>query len=128
MHPRKVNNVIKLDAEDRYWYTIREIVKLGEIWAVSNPDSWVTFVDEAGDEIFPIWPHKEVAEICAWEDLKVANYEIEAMDYVKFKELCIPDMIQEKIYFGVFYNRKKEAFAVPGHELLEHLEEEQEGN
>lgn len=124
MHPGKINNVINLNVEDRYWYSIREIVKLGKVWAVSTPESWVTFVDNEGEEIFPIWPHKEVAEVCVFEELKVEGYSIEAIDYDKFKEFCIPDMVGDSILFGVFYDLNREGLAVNGEKLLEDLEEE----
>jgi len=125
MHPGKINNGINLKVEDRYWYSIREIVKLDTVWAVSTPESWVTFVDNEGDEIFPIWPHKEVAKMCAFEELKVENYSVQAIDYNKFKEFCIPEMDGDNILFGVFYDLKREAFVVDGERQLGDLEEEE---
>jgi hypothetical protein len=38
----KIKNVIKLDSQDRYEYSIREFVKLEKVWAVLVADSWVT--------------------------------------------------------------------------------------
>ena len=124
MHPAKINNVINLNVEDRDWYSIREIVKLGKVWALSTPEYWITFVDHEGDEIFPIWPHEEVAEVCAFEELKVEGYSIQAIDYDKFKEFCIPEMVGDNILFGVFSDLKREAFVVDGERLLGDLEEE----
>jgi len=92
---------------------------------VSTPESWVTFVDNEGDEIFPIWPHKEVAKMCAFEELKVENYSVQAIDYNKFKEFCIPEMDGDNILFGVFYDLKREAFVVDGERQLGDLEEEE---
>lgn len=125
MHPDKIKNVINLDPEERYWYSIREIVKSEQVWAVGTSESWVTFVDEEGDEIFPVWPHKEVAEICIFEELKVEGYSIQSIAYDEFKEFCIPDMADDDILFGVFYDSKKQALAVGGDDLLIDLMDEE---
>ena len=129
MHPKKTDNVIKLSNADRYDYSVREIVKLGKIWAISTPEAWATFVDKSGDEIFPIWPHREVAEICLLEEFKnIQDFSIEPIDYDKFKAFCIPDMIGDGILFGIFYNDQREAIAVAGEELLQDLEDEENGD
>lgn len=128
MNSNKIKNIINLNADERYNYSIREFVKLEKIWAVSILDSWLTFVDENGDEVFPIWPHKEVAEICIFEEMKVKEYVIESIDYEKFKKFCIPDMNNDKILFGVFYNDKRQGNIIEGDSLLEDLEMEERGD
>lgn len=124
MHIQKIKNILLLNNEDRYWYSIREIAKLGKVWAISTPDSWVNFVDKQGDEIFPIWPHKEVAEICIFEELRIKDYSIESIEFDKFIKYCIPDMEDSNILFGVFYNENKEAIVVDAKKLESDLMEE----
>lgn len=127
MNIHKIKNIINLNNDDRYSYSIREFVKLEKIWAISTPDSWVTFVDNDGDEIFPIWPHKEVAEICVFDEMKVKGFYVESIDYEKFKEFCIPDMFSDDIRFGVFYNENRQGNTIDGKGLLEDLKSEEEG-
>ena len=117
MHKEKIKNILKLDADDRYWYSIREIVKLELVWAISNDDSWVMFVDKNQDEIFPIWPHKEVAEICVFEELKVKNYYIKPIKYNLFIKYCIPEMEEDHILFGMFYDEERKAIVVSPQQL-----------
>lgn len=42
LHPQQIENIIRLSPDDRYGYTIREIVKHGEVWLVARSDAWVT--------------------------------------------------------------------------------------
>lgn len=122
---RKIENVIKLNNIDRYNYFIREVVKLEKVWAISTSDSWLTFIDNNNDTIFPVWPHKEVAELCLFEEFKQLDFIIESIDYTNFKEYCIPDMLENNIYFGVFYNNERKALIVSGEDLLNDLEIEE---
>ncbi|MBV8389168.1 MAG: DUF2750 domain-containing protein [Mucilaginibacter sp.] len=124
MHEEKIKNLLALNSSDRYWYSIREIVKLELVWAISTDDSWVTFVDKNGDEIFPIWPHKEIAEICVFEELKVENYFIKAIKFELFIKYCIPDMEEDNISFGMFYNKGREALVVNPQQLFTDLMDE----
>ncbi len=127
MHKDKIKNILNLSSEERYEYSIREIVKLGKVWAVATPDSWVMFVDESGDEIFPIWPHQEVAELCIFEELKVIGYFIKPIELDSFLKYCIPDMKEDDILFGVFYNEKRETLAITPDKLKIDLDEEYNG-
>jgi hypothetical protein len=128
MHENKIKNVIKLNSNDRYGYSIREFVKLEKIWVLSHAESLITFVDQKNNEVFLIWPHKEVAEHCILEEIEVDGYSIEAIDYDEFKNLCIPDMINDKILFGVFYDDKREGMVISGEDLLKDLEAEEDGD
>jgi hypothetical protein len=127
MHKDKIKNILNLSSEERYEYSIREIVKLEKIWAVATADSWVMIADESGDEVFPIWPHQEVAELCILEELKVTGYFIKPIELNSFLKYCIPDMEENDILFGVFYNEKKEALAITPDKLKTDLDEEYNG-
>ena len=123
MHEQKIQNLLKLSNEDRYWFSTREIIKLEKVWAIASPDFWVTFVDHENEEVFPIWPSKELAEKCIFEELKVKDYTIESIKYEDFKNMCLQDMRESKILFGVFYNKDKEAVVVNSDDLENDLVE-----
>ncbi|MBP6732763.1 MAG: DUF2750 domain-containing protein [Chitinophagales bacterium] len=126
MHEDKIGNLLGLNDEDRYSYSIREFVKLEKIWVVSSIESLITIVDEDGDEILPIWPHKEVAILCLPEEFKVEGFSVDYMEYEKFKEMCIPDMTSSNVLFGVFFNKSRAGIAVNGEDLLKDLEVEED--
>jgi hypothetical protein len=60
-----------------------------------------------------------------FDEMKLNGYSIEFIEYDKFKELCIPDMMDRSIMFGIFYNDKREGLAIGGESLLEDLESEE---
>jgi hypothetical protein len=128
MHPNKIINILNLNTEDRYWYSIREIIKLEKVWAIANADSWITFIDGSGDKIFSIWPHQEAAEICALDELRVKGYFVKPIALSAFIKYCIPDMEENNIQFGVFFNENREALCVAPEKLKIDLEEELEGD
>ena len=125
MHEQKIQNLLKLSNEDRYWFSTREIINLEKVWVFASPHFWVTFVDHENEEVFPIWPSKELAEKCIFEELKVKDYTIESIKYEDFKNMCLQDMRESKILFGVFYNKDKEAVVVNSDDLENDLLEEE---
>jgi hypothetical protein len=127
LHPKKIENVIKLNPEDRYWYTVQEIVKFEVVWLISFADSWVTFVDSESDEILPIWPHREIADRCILEEMKSEGYLVESMDLNSFLNVCLPEMQKGRIFIGVFYDEKREALVIPAEVLESNLCEEMDG-
>jgi len=127
MHSKKIENILRLESEDRYEYSIREIVKLEEIWVVAVPENIVTIVDRNGQETLPVWPHKEVAEICVLEEMKHSDWYLKSIDLSVFLDKCIPDMKKSGIDFGVFYNEKRKCLSVDSHRLEADLNNELEG-
>ena len=107
IHPNKIDNVIRLDPESRYGYSIREIVKNEKVWLVTKNDSWMTIVDSHGDEILPIWPHLEVAERCLFAEMKEDGGGIEYLGLDEFINLCLPQMLKIKALIGVFYGEDR---------------------
>lgn len=124
MHPKKIKNIINLTHQDRYDYFIREVVKLEKVWGISTPQNWVMFEDNEDEVIFPIWPHKEVAELCVFEELKLPDWKVEHIPLSKFVEYCIPDMLDENVIFGVFYNTNRSGLAINPKKLFNDLQSE----
>lgn len=124
MHQKKLQNLISLDAKERYEYFIREVVQSQEVWTLSTSEGYVVFKDKEEDEIFPIWPHKELAEKCAFEEFKNMGATAQNISFKPFLERCIPDMVKERVLFGVFYNDKRNGIAIEGEKLLNELNSE----
>lgn len=111
MHDKKIENILKLSEVDRYDYFIREVIKLEEIWAASTEDNWL-MINDGEDTIFPIWPHKELLQYCSFEEWNKYEWHPTKIDLDKFMKYCIPDMRNEKVVFGVFYNNQRSGLAV----------------
>ena len=67
---------------------------------------------------------KSLAEVCCFEEHRSMNTVPRSISLKAFLQRCIPDMISEEIYFGVFYNASREGLSVDGYTLKEALEDE----
>ncbi len=124
MHEDQVTNVIALDHQDRLEYTIREIVKHEAVWMAFTETGFPTLVSNDEEEILPIWPSKEVAELCLPDQFKEMNATIDFIDIDTLMDELIPDMTTDQVWFGMFYNDKTEGLIITGESLTNHLNEE----
>lgn len=51
--------VSSMSASKRYKYMVSQAARLGEVWGLWGPDSWVWFKDGKGRELYPVWPKRE---------------------------------------------------------------------
>ena len=125
MHEKQIENLLKQSPEERYEYFVRYCADFEQVWGlVVGDDNWVIFKDANGDEIFPLWPHSDLAEVCCFEEHKKMGAKPQAISLDSFIKNCIPDMVSGGVSFGVFYDNKREGLAVEGRELKSAFEEE----
>ena len=71
MHEKQIVNLLKQSVEQRYEYFIRYCSDFEQVWGlVVEEDNWVIFKDNDGNEIFPLWPHHDLAEKCVFMSIK----------------------------------------------------------
>lgn len=121
MKKQKLDNVLSLTADERYEYSIREFVQFEKVWVLGTEEGYVSFKDNEGDEMFPIWPHRELVEECMFEEHRNMGAIPEFIFVESFVQNCIPDMIGEGVLFGVFYDRDRRGLAVDGAKLSEDI-------
>ncbi len=69
MNRKQIDNLLKMPSEERCSYFIRYCADFEEVWGlVVGEDNWVIFNDKEGDEIFPLWPHRDLAEECCFSE------------------------------------------------------------
>ncbi|TQV73372.1 DUF2750 domain-containing protein [Denitrobaculum tricleocarpae] len=125
MNEKQIENLLNQSAQERYEYFVRYCADFQEVWGLTvGEDGWVIFKDSDGDEVFPLWPHKDLAEVCCFGEHRSMGAKPQSIPLDSFLQNCVPDMISEKIYFGVFYNKSREGLAVDGYSLKEALEAE----
>lgn len=123
MHPNKIENLLKLNAKDRVDYFVRQCVDFEEVWGlVLGEDNWITFTDSDGDIIFPLWPNHDLAEFCCFEEHRVLQATPQRISLDAFINQCVSDMENQNVYFGIFYNEKREGLALSANNLKERLE------
>jgi hypothetical protein len=125
MHPKKRDNLLKLTDDERVDFFIRYCADFEEVWGlVVGKDNWVTFMDYENQKIFPIWPHHDLAEYCCFEEHKQMKAKPQSIKLENFLKKCVPDMLEQNISFGVFFNLNREAKLLNPSFLKEKLEEE----
>ena len=56
--------MFKLGAQERYGHLVRRVADFEEAWGLHSPRGWTTLSDDAGNLMFPVWPHAEYVEKC----------------------------------------------------------------
>ena len=127
MHGKQIENLLQLSDQERVEYFVRECAAFEEVWGLTvGPDNWIIVKDEDGDEVFLVWPHHDLAEVCCYEEHKALGAKPQSMSLNAFLEGCIPDMVDRGVYFGVFFSAERRGLAIPGASLKEALESEVE--
>ena len=125
MHPKQIENLLNLNPEQRVEFFIRYCADFEKVWGLSvGEDNWVIFKDIDGDEIFPVWPHESLAEKCAFQEHREMGAKPQSMSVYSFVEDCLTSPDLEGVYFGVFYDDKREAVVLKRDSLKSALEEE----
>lgn len=125
MHEKQIENLLKQSPEQRYEYFVRYSADFEQVWGlVVADDNWVIFKDADGEEIFPLWSHPDLAEACCFEEHKQMGAKPQAIGLESFIKNCIPDMVSDGVYFGIFYDKSRVGLVVEGEVLKVELEEE----
>lgn len=125
MNQKQLQEALALSAADRYDYFVQCCAQYDQVWglAVAN-DGWIIFNDAEGDEIFPVWPTEAHAKTCCFKEHKAQKAVPKAIKLSSFIERCIPDMHEEDILFGVFYDENGEGLSIEAELLHEAFIEE----
>lgn len=62
--PRESDAVLRLDGPARYDHFVKRVVDQELAWGLWR-DGWALLTDEAGKAVFPLWPAREYAALCA---------------------------------------------------------------
>lgn len=125
MHKKQIENLLKQTPEQRYEYFVRYCADFEQVWGlVAGENNWVIFKDADGDEIFPLWPHSELAEVCCFDEHRQIGAKPQSISLESFMKNCIPDMVSAGVSFGIFYDSCRKGLAVEGEALKIALEEE----
>jgi len=124
MHKKQLDNLLTLSPKERYDYFIRYCADFEELWALSVNDNWIIFKDIDSDEVCPLWTHYDLAMVCMFKEHKEMGAKPKKIDLDSFMLECIPDMISQNIYFGVFFDKNREGLIVDGEKLRKDLEME----
>ena len=97
---KQIESILKLPAPKRYSHFIKKVVGWKKVWGLYD-EGWAMSETSDGKLVFPLWPEKEYAELCA--SGKWANYMPEAIDLDEVLDSMIPMLRERGIAPGVFF-------------------------
>jgi len=118
---KKIENILKMTEDERYDYFIRKVADFEQIWGL-NDNGWALLGDNDGNQILPLWPEKEFAELCAVDQWK--NYKPESIELNNFLKKWIPGMINDKTLINIFLTPSANGSVVSPPTLESDLEDE----
>lgn len=95
-----IEKIIRLSAPEKYNYFIKKVSENRCAWGLYD-DGWAMSESDGGDQIFPIWPEEEYANMCIsgqWSGYSPERIEIDEL----LSEL-IPALKNRDVLPGVFF-------------------------
>jgi hypothetical protein len=97
---RQLQETVMLPGPQRYEYFIRRVVDTGTVWSLYR-QGWALAKKEDGTLVFPLWPDREFATICA--DYEWTGYAPQSFSLDELVRELLPQLEQDGIATGVFY-------------------------
>lgn len=100
INEKQIKAVLALPGAQRFEHFIKVVTNWQEMWGLYN-NGWALAATDGGTEVFPVWPAKEYAQLCAcdsWVDFKPKSIPlVDAMNDL------IPSLRNRGVLIGVFY-------------------------
>ncbi|MCT2561813.1 DUF2750 domain-containing protein [Chryseobacterium herbae] len=119
----KIENILKMSEDERYNYFVRKVADFEQIWGLSD-NGWALLGDDIGNQILPLWPEKEFAELCAVDQWK--EHKAEPIELDNFIEKWVPGMTKDKILINIFLTPKAKGTVISPADLYSDLQDELE--
>jgi hypothetical protein len=95
-----VQAIVMLPGPQRYAYFVKRVVESGVVWSLFR-QGWALARKEDGTLVFPLWPEREFAAICA--DYEWTGYAPQSFALDELVTELLPQLEQDGIATGVFY-------------------------
>lgn len=123
MHKQKIENIIQMPGEERYFYFIRKVTDFEEVWGL-YANGWATTADGKDRKAIPFWPEKVFADLCAngtWE-----GYTSKPIELDLFISKWLPGMEKDNTLAAIFQTPENKGIISNPKDLLISLDEELE--
>ncbi|WP_040252155.1 DUF2750 domain-containing protein [Psychroserpens mesophilus] len=118
MNIKKIENVLKQSAQDRYGYLIRKVADFQTIFTICDRSGGLITIGDNKVKCIPFWPEKEFAELHLTHGW--SNYKVKAFNLNDF--LTWLNKLQSDNYsIAGFPNGKLNAVVVSPDEIKNHL-------
>jgi hypothetical protein len=100
VNPKQVEAVLALPGNRRFEHFIKVIADWQEVWGLYQ-DGWALAAADDGTTVFPLWPAKEYAQVCAAKEW--SGYQPRSISLSEFMEVLLPKLKLDGVLPGVFF-------------------------
>jgi hypothetical protein len=119
--PKQMEAVLALPGIKRFERFIKIIADWQEVWGLYQ-DGWALAAADDGTTVFPLWPAKEYAQVCAANEW--TGYEPRSISLSDFTEVLLPKLKLDGVLPGVFFTPTSKGVTPSVDELKSALEAE----
>lgn len=123
INQKQIESVIALPGPKRYDHFVKVIVDWEEVWGLYH-DGWALAATDDGQKVFPLWPAKEYAELCAENEW--LGYKPESLSLVDFMDELLPKLKQDGVLPGIFFTPSEKGVTPKVDQVLDDLKKELE--
>jgi hypothetical protein len=121
VNAKQLSAVIALPGEARYKHFVKVIVDWQEVWGLYQ-NGWALAAADDGSTVFPLWPAKEYAQICAIEEW--SGYGPKAFSLEDLLSELLPKLKSDGVLPGIFFVPGGKGVTPSVDQLSQDLEEE----
>jgi hypothetical protein len=100
VNPKQMEAVLALPGVKRFEHFIKAIADWQEVWGLYQ-DGWALAATDDGTPVFPLWPAKVYAQVCAVNEWK--GYEPRSIGLSDFREVLLPKLKLDGVLPGVSF-------------------------
>jgi hypothetical protein len=123
VNPKQMEAVFALSDAKRFEHFIKVIADCQEVWGLYQ-NGWALAATDDGTSVFPLWPAKEYAQVCALNEWE--GFEPRAISLGDFTEVLLPRLKVDGVLPGVFFTPTSKGVTPPADELMAALQAELE--
>ena len=121
VNEHQIRAVLALPAPKKFEHFVKEAAAWEKVWGLYQ-DGWALAGDEGGVTIFPLWPAKEYAALCAQNEW--VGFEPREIPLDEFMSFLLPKLKSDGFLPGLIYTPSNQGVTPPVDELLEALNSE----
>lgn len=100
VNPKQMETVLALPGIQRFEHFIKVIADWQEVWGLYQ-DGWALAAADDGTTVFPLWPAKEYAQVCAENEWR--GYEPRSVSLSDFTDVLLPKLKADGVLPGIFF-------------------------
>jgi len=121
VNPKQMEAVLTLPGIKRFEHFIKAVADWQEVWGLYQ-DGWALAAADDGTTVFPLWPAKEYAQVCATNEW--VGYEPRSISLSDFTEALLPGLKHDGVLPGIFFTPTSKGVTPSVDELKSALEAE----